>query len=60
MSLDLHVHHMIEDIIYNFITMGEKKIIKVFILILLGAALAFYLGSQCAKRDLKINIGNDK
>ena len=40
--------------------MGEKKIIKVFILILLGAALAFYLGSQCAKRDLKINIGNDK
>ncbi len=40
--------------------MREKKIIKLFILIVLGASLAFYLGSQCAKHDLKINIDNKK
>lgn len=35
--------------------MRERKIIRLFILILLGASLAFYLGGQCAKRDSKIN-----
>jgi len=35
--------------------MGERKIIRLLILILLGVSIAFYLGGQCAKRDSKIN-----